>query len=136
MIFRSLKIHVSSIYRIYTTHMYIHVCMYVYIQVTFEQHRFELHRPTYTWIFFGIYRFCIMESINCRSKTVFSNSQLQFPNQGLKILFSLQSGDAKGWLWSQKSYLNFWLGRTGTPTSMLSRVNCNAILSNKRMMTI
>ena len=24
------------------------------MQLTFEQHKFELHRPTYTWIFFSI----------------------------------------------------------------------------------
>ena len=45
----------TCLYISYVYTVYIHICMCVYIQLTLEQHRFELRGSIYTWIFFNKY---------------------------------------------------------------------------------
>lgn len=61
------------------------------IQLTFNQHKFELHGFTYNELIGLVLWICrfseSVDSTNCEWRTVFSHSQLWFPNCGSKILF-------------------------------------------------
>ena len=43
---------------------YIYTYMHIHVQLTLEQHGFELHRSTYTCIFFSVAHFTVLHNIS------------------------------------------------------------------------